>query len=94
MGGANAQTDLRIGFCGFFGVQGRNFLEQGLGYYRALSEDIDLALDRKFLEFTGELGKNQVDKLRRASHQFIREQFFPSLLKKFHGEGLEGVVFH
>ena len=69
-------------------------MSKGWGIIERLSEDIDLALDRKFLEFTGELGKNQVDKLRRASHQFIREQFFPSLLKKFHGEGLEGVVFH
>ena len=74
--------------------KGGTSLSKGWGIIQRLSEDIDLALDRKFLGFTGELGKNQVDKLRRASHQFIREQFFPSLLKKFHEEGLEGVVFY
>jgi predicted nucleotidyltransferase component of viral defense system len=58
--------------------KGGTSLSKGWGIIERLSEDIDLALDRKFLGFTGEPGKNQVDKLRRVSHQFIREEFFPS----------------
>ncbi|WP_236025541.1 nucleotidyl transferase AbiEii/AbiGii toxin family protein [Algoriphagus oliviformis] len=35
-----------------------------------------------------------MDKLRRASHQFIREQFFPALRAKFEEAGLQEVSFH
>ncbi|MFR9542718.1 MAG: nucleotidyl transferase AbiEii/AbiGii toxin family protein [Rikenellaceae bacterium] len=39
------------------------------------SEDVDIAIDREFLGFGGELSKTQVsDKLRRASCSFVREK--------------------
>lgn len=71
--------------------KGGTSLSKGWGIIERFSEDIDLALDRKYLGFTGEMGKYQVDKLRRASHQFIREEFFPSLSKKFADAGLREV---
>lgn len=38
-----------------------------------MSEDIDIGINREFLEFEGELSKNQIsDKLRRASCSFVR----------------------
>ena len=38
------------------------------------SEDIDIAIDREFLGFAGQLSKNQIsDKLRRAACSFVRE---------------------
>lgn len=59
--------------------KGGTSLSKAWGMIERFSEDIDLALDRKYLGFEGtHLGKNQVDKLRRASHQFIRDIFFPS----------------
>jgi len=58
------------------------------------SEDIDLALDRRFLGFEGNMGKNQVDNLRRASNIFIREQFFPKLQEKFEEAGFTDISFH
>ena len=38
------------------------------------SEDIDIALDRKFFGFEGELKKAQINKLRRASCSYIRDE--------------------
>lgn len=74
--------------------KGGTSLSKGWGIIERFSEDIDLALDRKFLGFTGEMSKNQVDKLRRVSHQYIREQFFPALKAKFEEAGLENVSLH
>ena len=39
------------------------------------SEDVDIALNREFLGFSGELSKNQIsDKLRRTACSFVREK--------------------
>lgn len=51
------------------------------------SEDIDLAIDRSFFGFTGELGKSQRDKLRKKSGKYIDEVFFPELKKRFEAKG-------
>jgi Nucleotidyl transferase AbiEii toxin, Type IV TA system len=50
------------------------------------SEDIDLALDRKFLGFNkadNEMTGSQVSKLRRLSAKFIAEKYFPEITAKF-----------
>lgn len=52
------------------------------------SEDIDLALDRKFLGFEGELSNQQIKKLRKASFKYITEEFYPTLKAKFEDAGL------
>lgn len=52
------------------------------------SEDIDIALNREFLGFSGRLSKTQInDKLRRASCSFVREklQFDITNALEFHG---------
>jgi predicted nucleotidyltransferase component of viral defense system len=67
--------------------KGGTSLSKGWGIIERFSEDIDLALDRRYLGFTGDLSKNQVDKLRKASHKFIKEQFFPALRGKFEEAG-------
>ena len=74
--------------------KGGTSLSKAWGIIERFSEDIDLALDRKFLGFSDEMSKNQVDKLRRVSHQYIREQFFPAIKMKFEEAGLEDVTFH
>lgn len=57
------------------------------------SEDIDLAIDRKFLGFEGELSKNQRTELRKAASRYVAETFFDELQKKFQEKGLLGVTF-
>ena len=55
------------------------------------SEDIDLALDRKFLGYDktdDEMTGSQVSKLRRHSAKFIAEKFFPELTEMFQNAGL------
>lgn len=71
--------------------KGGTSLSKAWGLIERFSEDIDLALDRSYLGFGNELGKNQVDKLRRVSHQFIREVFFPQVKERFEKAGFEGV---
>jgi hypothetical protein len=58
------------------------------------SEDIDLALDRKFLGFDKadtEMSGSQVAKLRRHSLKYISEKYFPMLQKTFHDAGFTDV---
>lgn len=74
--------------------KGGTSLSKGWGLIQRLSEDIDLALDRRYLGFEGRMGKNQVDKLRRVSHQFIREVFYPRLQQTLRESGLEMVTFN
>ncbi len=45
------------------------------------SEDIDLAINREYLGFEGDLNKGQIRKLRRASHDFS-SNILPEILKK------------
>jgi len=47
------------------------------------SEDIDLALDRKFLGFDKAMTRAQVSKLRKKSFYYVSEIFFPELKEKF-----------
>ncbi|MEO8962020.1 MAG: nucleotidyl transferase AbiEii/AbiGii toxin family protein [Ginsengibacter sp.] len=56
------------------------------------SEDIDLALDREYLGFAGELAKGEIRKLRRKSYQFIIETFTPELKNKFVELGFKDVL--
>ncbi len=54
--------------------KGGTSLSKCFGIIDRFSEDVDIAINREFLGFTGELSKTQVsDKLRRASCSFVRE---------------------
>ncbi|MDE5611432.1 MAG: nucleotidyl transferase AbiEii/AbiGii toxin family protein [Odoribacter sp.] len=49
------------------------------------SEDVDIAIDRKFLGFEGELSKRQIsDRLRRATCSFVREKMQYDVRKQIH----------
>lgn len=56
------------------------------------SEDIDLALDRKFLGFDKKMTGAQVTKLRKESFNYISKKFFPLLQNKFDESGFENVI--
>ena len=76
--------------------KGGTSLSKAWGLIDRLSEDIDLALDRRFLGFDlldKEMTGSQVRKLREQSFQFISEQYFSEIRKKFSDEGFHNVTF-
>lgn len=57
------------------------------------SEDIDLAIDKEFFGFIGDLGKNQRDKLRKVSGAYTTGTFFDELKQAFEAKGFSGLDF-
>ncbi|MGK7390275.1 MAG: nucleotidyl transferase AbiEii/AbiGii toxin family protein [Candidatus Cyclobacteriaceae bacterium M2_1C_046] len=59
--------------------KGGTSLSKGWDLIERFSEDIDLALDRRFLGFEGDLSKTQVKKLRKSSCDFISGGFMKAV---------------
>ncbi|WP_317193729.1 nucleotidyl transferase AbiEii/AbiGii toxin family protein [Marivirga atlantica] len=59
--------------------KGGTSLSKGWDLIERFSEDIDLALDRRFLGFEGDLSKTQVKKLRKVSCGFISGDFMKAV---------------
>ena len=58
------------------------------------SEDVDIALSREFLGFSGELSKTQIsDRLRRAACSFVREKMQYDVRKALVDLGIRTDVF-
>lgn len=58
------------------------------------SEDIDIAIDREFLGFSGVLSKTQIsDKLRRAACSFVREKMQYDLSEQLQKDGISADKF-
>jgi hypothetical protein len=57
------------------------------------SEDIDLAVNRNFLGFDGDLSRGQIKNLRKAANAYISGVFYPALMAKFQEKGLVAVRF-
>ena len=55
------------------------------------SEDIDLAINREFFGFSGEISRTQIGKLKNASNKYISNDFMFSLRKSFENEGIRGI---
>jgi predicted nucleotidyltransferase component of viral defense system len=72
--------------------KGGTSLSKAWGLINRLSEDIDLALNRQFLGFYGDISKTQVSKLRKKSFEYISEEFFKELQNKFNEAGVEGLT--
>lgn len=68
--------------------KGGTSLSKAWGLIDRFSEDIDLALDKKFLGFDKEMTKSQVKKLRKHSFQYISEEYFPLIEKAYKEYGL------
>ena len=79
-------------YANFLVFKGGTSLSKGWNLIQRFSEDVDLALDREFLGFTGELSKGDIRKLRRKSYQFITEIFTEELKQKFVASGFENVL--
>ncbi len=56
-------------------VQGRQSLSKCWKLIERFSEDVDIAVSREYLGFSGDLSKTQIsDKLRRTACSFVRER--------------------
>lgn len=71
--------------------KGGTSLSKAWGIIDRFSEDIDMALDRKFLGFDKKMTASQVKKLRKKSFSYISEEYYPILQKAFKDYGLKNV---
>lgn len=70
----------------YISFKGGTSLSKCWNLIERFSEDVDIALDREYLGFSGELSNNQInDRLRRASCSFVRKD----LKEKLHQNLLE-----
>lgn len=72
--------------------KGGTSLSKGWNLIQRFSEDIDLALDREYLGFVGNLENADVRRLRRVSYKYITDKFTPELQKKFDEYGFKDVI--
>ena len=70
--------------------KGGTSLSKAWNLIERFSEDIDIAIDRNFFGFDGELKKKQINSLRRASCSFIKEKLQYELNQKLQDNGIEG----
>ncbi|UCS94304.1 nucleotidyl transferase AbiEii/AbiGii toxin family protein [Echinicola marina] len=62
--------------------KGGTSLSKGWNLIERFSEDIDLAIDRRFFGFEGDISKTQIRKLRKLSCEFISIQFLEDITQK------------
>lgn len=61
---------------------------------RRMSEDVDIAIDREFLGFGGQLSRTQIsDRLRRAACSFVREKLQFDLAAQLEKDGINPADF-
>jgi Nucleotidyl transferase AbiEii toxin, Type IV TA system len=63
--------------------KGGTSLSKSWNLIERFSEDIDLAIDRKFFGFESDISKSQIKNLRKISCKFISTTFFEDLTKQF-----------
>ena len=69
--------------------KGGTSLSKAWGLIERFSEDIDLAVDRRFYGFEGELRKKQRTNLRKTANTYITETIYPELGSRFKERGIE-----
>ena len=70
--------------------KGGTSLSKAWNLIERFSEDIDIAIDRKFFGFEGELKKKQINNLRRASCSYIKDKLQNELNQKLQDYGIVG----
>lgn len=76
-----------------FVFKGGTSLSKAYNLIDRFSEDIDLAIDRSFLGFEGELSKTQIKKLRKVSGNFIINEFREELNKRLQELGIPAETY-
>lgn len=79
--------DLEVGQHMVF--KGGTSLSKAWGLIDRFSEDIDLAVDRQFYGFEGNLAKKQRTSLRKKANSYISQTLYPELNRRFMAKGLE-----
>jgi len=72
--------------------KGGTSLSKAWNLVERFSEDVDLALDREYLGFTGNLSKTAIRKLRYASYEFLSTKFTDELRERFESLGINDVI--
>ncbi|MGC3978261.1 MAG: nucleotidyl transferase AbiEii/AbiGii toxin family protein [Paludibacteraceae bacterium] len=72
-------------------LKGGTSLSKAWGLIDRFSEDIDLAVNREFFGYSGDISRTQVGKLKDASNKYLCNTFLNDLRKMFINEGLEGI---
>ena len=73
--------------------KGGTSLSKSWNLIQRFSEDIDLAIDRKFLGFEGDLSKSKRTQLRKAANRYTSESFFVELQELFIAHGFKDLQF-
>jgi predicted nucleotidyltransferase component of viral defense system len=71
--------------------KGGTSLSKGFGLIQRFSEDIDLAIDRSYFGFEGDLSRTKITRLRKVSFAFLTEAFISELSERFRKAGFENV---
>lgn len=74
--------------------KGGTSLSKAWNLIERFSEDIDLAIDRRFLGFSGDLSKSKRTRLRQKTNEYITKTFYPALQEKFKEKGFTDVRFN
>ena len=74
--------------------KGGTSLSKAWGLIHRFSEDIDLAVDRSFFGYEGDLSKRERTNLRKDTSAYISDTIFPELKQRFEQKGLLGVKFN
>lgn len=74
--------------------KGGTSLNKAWSLISRFSEDIDLALDRNFFCFPGELPKKEITRMRIRFNEYINSVFFPDLVTTFRDNGFVDVNFN
>lgn len=69
--------------------KGGTSLSKAWSLIERFSEDIDLAVDRRFYGFEGDLQKKQRTNLRKKANTYIAEQLYPELSLRFKAKGVD-----
>lgn len=69
--------------------KGGTSLSKAYKLIERFSEDIDLAINRKYLGFEGDLTKGEIRKLRRKSHDFVSSEMVDILESQLDNYGIE-----
>ena len=81
-------------FAEYLSFKGGTSLSKCWSLIERFSEDVDIAIDREYLGFGGELSKTQIsDKLRRASCAFTREVLIGELKTQMLDYGIDESLF-
>ena len=76
--------------CNHIVFKGGTSLSKAWNLIERFSEDIDIAIDRKFFGFDGELKKRQINNLRRASCSYIKDELQHELNQKLRENEIVG----